>query len=303
MTLPSLKQMDPMEIDTMPSAAPTSPTSQRSNIPQAKPPPSSDRPSLAKRVSFEVPPRAEDPKKQRPSPPPPVQTGETITSVCLPNLPLLEPPTNTLQPVTPVTPTAPTPPSLSLLPSIFLPFHGLPTPPSSTPLTREATLVQTIDNLAAQKKATKRLQIFLALQERDRIIATERAKARAAEDGGLGGASWEVSAEEMDAIHSRLAARPDPKKTSREFEYRGGDWIRDPVEREKWKRPKGEELGHGVAEKVLALTAEAAAKMRAYELQTNAVVEGKKRALESERKRMGALEGMGGEGSAATRSG
>jgi hypothetical protein len=115
--------------------------------------------------------------------------------------------------------------------------------------------------------------------------------------------SQEVTSEEMDAIISRLAARPDPKKTSKEFEYRGGDWIRDPVEREKWKRPKGEELGRGVAERVLALTADAAAKMKAYEMQSNSVLEGKKRALESERKRMGALEGTGGEGSGATRSG
>lgn len=99
----------------------------------------------------------------------------------------------------------------------------------------------------------------------------------------------------MDAIQSRLAARPDPKKSYKEFEYRGGEWIRDPAEREKWKRAKGEELGHGVAEKVVALVAEAAVKMKMYELQSNSVVEGKKRALESERKRMGALEGTGGE--------
>lgn len=103
----------------------------------------------------------------------------------------------------------------------------------------------------------------------------------------------------MDAIHSRLDARPDPKKANREFEYRGGEWIRDPAERERWKRVKGEELGRGVAEKVLALSAEAAAKMKLYELQSNLVVEGKKRALESERKRMGALEGTGGEGGGA----
>ncbi|ELR08824.1 hypothetical protein GMDG_03500 [Pseudogymnoascus destructans 20631-21] len=171
------------------------------------------------------------------------------------------------------------------------------------PLTREATLVQTIDNLTAQKKAAKRLQIHLALQQRDRIIVTERAKARAAGEGGAKEVSREVTSEEMDAIHSRLVARPDPKKTNNEFEYRGGDWIRDPVEREKWKRPKGEELGRGVAEKVLALTAEAAAKMKVYELQSNSVLEGKKRALENERKRMGALEGTGGEISGATRSG
>ncbi|OBT68043.1 hypothetical protein VE03_01608 [Pseudogymnoascus sp. 23342-1-I1] len=278
--------MDPMEIDRTPSTASTFPTSQRSHVPQARPRPPSDRPALSKRVSFEVPPRAEDPKRQRPSPPPPAQAAETITS----------PPTS-------ITPATPTPHTLSLLPSIFLPFHGLPITASSTPLTREATLVQTIDNLTAQKKATKRFQVYLALQERDKIITTERAKARAAKEEGVGEAPWEVTAEEMDAIQSRLAARPDPKKPSREYEYRGGDWIRDPEEREKWKRPKGEELGHGIAEKVLALTADAAAKMKVYELQTNSVLEGKKRALESERKRMGALEGTGGERSGATRSG
>ncbi|OBT80266.1 hypothetical protein VF21_00622 [Pseudogymnoascus sp. 05NY08] len=277
--------MDPMEIDTTP-AAPTSLVLERSQTAPARPPPPSNRPPVAKRVSFDVPPRSDEPKRHRISPPPPVQPTDTTTS-----------------PATPATPATPTPPTISLLPSIFLPFHGVPTPPSSTPLTREATLVQTIDNLTVQKKAAKRLQIHLTLQERDRIIVTERAKARATGEGGAGESSRDVSAEEMDAIILRLAARPDPKKTSKEFEYRGGDWIRDPGEREKWKRPKGEELGRGAAEKVLALTAEAAAKMKAYELQSNSVLEGKKRALENERKRMGVLEGTGGEGSGATRSG
>ncbi|OBT83725.1 hypothetical protein VE02_06817 [Pseudogymnoascus sp. 03VT05] len=274
--------MDPMEIDTT-SAAPTSPVLERSQTAPARPSQASNRPPVAKRVSFDVPPRSEEPKRHRISTPPPVQPTDTTTS--------------------PATPATPTPPTISLLPSIFLPFHGVPTPPSSTPLTREATLVQTIDNLAAQKKAAKRLQIHLAIQERDRIIVTERAKARATGEEGAGESSRDVSAEEMDAIISRLAARPDPKKTSKEFEYRGGDWIRDPVEREKWKRPRGKELGRGAAEKVLALTAEAAAKMKAYELQSNSVLEGKKRALENERKRMGVLEGAGGEGSGALRSG
>lgn len=107
----------------------------------------------------------------------------------------------------------------------------------------------------------------------------------------------------MDAIQSRLVARPDPKKENKEFEYRGGEWIRDPAERERWKQVKGEELGHGVAEKLLGLTAEAAVKMKVYELQSNSMVEGKKRALENERKRIAALEGTGEEGSGATRLG
>ncbi|OBT98341.1 hypothetical protein VE01_03050 [Pseudogymnoascus verrucosus] len=273
--------MDPMEIDTTAPAAPASPALERSHTFPARPPPPSNRPPLAKRVSFDVPQRFDEPKRHRISPPPPVQLTDTTTS--------------------PATPATPTPPTISLLPSIFLPFHGVPTIPSSAPLTREATLVQTIENLTAQKKAAKRVQIHLALQERDRIIAAERGKVRAAAEGGVSEASQDVTAEEMDAIISRLAARPDPKKTSREFEFRGGDWIRDPAEREKWKRPKGEELGRGAAEKVLALTAEAAAKMKAYELQSNLVVEGKKRALENERKRMGALVGTRVEGSGATR--
>ncbi|KFY08656.1 hypothetical protein V492_06013, partial [Pseudogymnoascus sp. VKM F-4246] len=154
---------------------------------------------------------------------------------------------------------------------------------------REATLVQTIDNLAAQNEATKRLQIHLAIQERERILAAERARVCAAKEKGGKESSQYVTAEEMDAIHSRLVARPDPKKQNRDFEYRGGEWIRDPEEREKWKRAKGDELGHGVAEKLMALTAEAAAKMKVHEQQSNSVVEGKKRALESERRRIAAL--------------
>ncbi|KFY54790.1 hypothetical protein V497_07448 [Pseudogymnoascus sp. VKM F-4516 (FW-969)] len=260
--------MDPMDIDKA-----------------AGPPPT------AKRVAFQVPSGPEDPKKRRtpppqPSQPPqlPAQLADTTTSPITP-----------IPPATAVTPATPVPATLRLLSSIFLPFHGVPAQASSTPLTRETTLVQTIDNLALQDKAMKRLQIHLALQERDRILATERSKARAAEEGATREVSPGVTSEEMDAIQSRLAARPDPKKSSRELEHRGGDWIRDPEEREKWKREKGEELGYGVAEKLLALTAEAAAKMKVHEMQSQLVVEGKKRALESERKRLVLLEMSGGE--------
>lgn len=193
---------------------------------------------------------------------------------------------NALQPATPASPDSS---SLSLLPSIFRPFHSVPKP-SSKPLTREDILVQTIDELAGQKEDTKRFQIHLATKERDRILSTERTRIRAAKEKGDKESSQDVTQEELDAIRSRLAARPDPKKQNRDFEYRGGEWIRDPEEREKWKRAKGDELGHGVAEKLLALTAEAAAKMKVHEVQINVVIEGKKRVLESERRRIAALE-------------
>ncbi|KFY85465.1 hypothetical protein V500_08398, partial [Pseudogymnoascus sp. VKM F-4518 (FW-2643)] len=66
-----------MEIDTTSSAAPKSPILERSQTLPARQPPPSDRPAVAKRVSFDVPERAEDPKRLRPSPPPSVQPTTT----------------------------------------------------------------------------------------------------------------------------------------------------------------------------------------------------------------------------------
>ncbi|KFY24868.1 hypothetical protein V493_04977, partial [Pseudogymnoascus sp. VKM F-4281 (FW-2241)] len=70
--------MDPMEIDATLSAAPAP---QRSHTHPTRPSSPPGRPSLAKRVSFEVPQRSEDRKRQRTSSPaPPVQPADTPIS-------------------------------------------------------------------------------------------------------------------------------------------------------------------------------------------------------------------------------
>ena len=102
----------------------------------------------------------------------------------------------------------------------------------------------------------------------------------------------DVAQEEMDAILTRLAVRPemkkgdDPKQALKEFEYRGREWVIDPKAREEVK--KG---GKGTEERLLALTVEVAARMRGYEVAAQGVVDGKKRALERELKRVGEWEG------------
>lgn len=164
--------------------------------------------------------------------------------------------------------------------------------PTSSTLSRADILQHTLNNLELQNSTIKRHQLFLTLQERNRILDTASAEAAAREEKGGDVYTPPVSTVEMERILARMSAPYESKSRGGEYEHKSTEWIQDPKEREEaaMERARRGEQGKGTGEKVLELARHAAQVMERYEAQSRVVVEDKRRALESELRRMGMLE-------------